>query len=120
MRRGEGRREKERRKDKRRLEHLTWTACRSTWRHTTKECPPPPAPPPPPSEEEEEEEQPGSLWEVTASVEVQPMGSSRLRRRCCPSSVYTLDRLRLTDHGKASPGGGGGRERERERERERG
>lgn len=73
------------------LEHLMWMGCRSTWRHTTKECLP--------------SESLCSLWDVTASVEVQPMGSTRLRLRCWPSRVYTLNWLRLTVHGKASPGG---------------
>lgn len=82
------------------LEHLTWMGCRSTWRQTTKECLP--------------SELLCSLWDVTASVEVQPIGSNRLRLLCCPSSVYTLNWLRLTVHGKASPGGG---DRERNNER---
>lgn len=73
------------------LEHLTWTGCRSTWRQTTKECLP--------------SEQLCSLWDVTASVEVQPIGSNRLRLCCCPSNVYMLNWLRLIVHGKASPGG---------------
>lgn len=72
------------------LEHLTWMGCRSTWRQTTKECLP--------------SELLCSLWDVTASVEVQPIGSSRLRLLCCPSNVYTLNWLRLTVQGKASPG----------------
>lgn len=73
------------------LEHLTWTGCRSTWRHTTNECLP--------------SELLCSLWDVTASVEVQPIGSNRLRLCCWPSNVYTLNWLRLIVHGKASPGG---------------
>ena len=73
------------------LQHLTWTAWRSTWRHTIKECLP--------------SEQLWSLWDVTASVEVQPIGSNRLRLCCWPSKVYTLNWLRLTVQGKASPGG---------------
>lgn len=71
------------------LEHLTWTGCRSTWRQTTKECLP--------------SELPCSL-DVTARVEVQPIGSSRLRLCCWPNNVYTLNWLRLIVQGKASPG----------------
>lgn len=72
------------------LEHLTWTGCRSTWRHTTKEC--------------LASAELCSLWDVTASVEVQPIGSNRLRLCCCPNNVYMLNWLRLIVHGKASPG----------------
>lgn len=71
------------------LEHLTWMGCRSTWRQTTKECLP--------------SEPLCCLWDVTASVEVQPIGSNRLRLLCCPNKVYRLNWLRLIVHGKASP-----------------
>lgn len=71
------------------LEHLTWMGCRSTWRQTTKECLP--------------SEPLCCLWDVTANVEVQPIGSSRLRLLCCPNNVYRLNWLRLIVHGKASP-----------------
>lgn len=71
------------------LEHLTWMGCRSTWRQTTKECLP--------------SEPLCCLWDVTANVEVQPIGSNRLRLLCCPNNVYRLNWLRLIVHGKASP-----------------
>lgn len=71
------------------LEHLTRMGCRSTWRQTTKDCLP--------------SEPLCCLWDVTASVEVQPIGSNRLRLLCCPNKVYRLNWLRLIVHGKASP-----------------
>lgn len=72
------------------FEHFISRDSRSTWRQTTNEC-------------LDSGPEASSFCDVTAKVEVQPIGSTKLSVICCPRRVYILKWCRLIVHGKASP-----------------